>query len=38
MKAIVVSEKGGPEKLVLREVDDPSPGPTAAACTRWTSR
>ena len=27
MKAIVVSEKGGPEKLVLREVDDPSPGP-----------
>ena len=26
MKAIVVSEKGGPEKLVLREVDDPSPG------------
>lgn len=26
MKAIVVSEKGGPEKLVLREVSDPSPG------------
>lgn len=26
MKAIVVSEKGGPEKLVLRDVDDPSPG------------
>lgn len=26
VKAIVVSEKGGPEKLVLREVDDPSPG------------
>jgi NADPH2:quinone reductase len=27
VKAIVVSEKGGPEKLVLREVDDPRPGP-----------
>lgn len=27
MKAIVVSEKGGPENLVLRDVDDPSPGP-----------
>lgn len=27
VKAIVVSEKGGPEKLVIREVDDPSPGP-----------
>lgn len=26
VKAIVVSEKGGPEKLVLRDVDDPSPG------------
>lgn len=27
VKAIVVSEKGGPENLVLRDVDDPSPGP-----------
>lgn len=27
MKAIVVSEKGGPEKLVLRDVSDPGPGP-----------
>ena len=26
MKAIVVSEKGGPENLVLQEVADPSPG------------
>lgn len=26
MKAIVVSEKGGPEKLVLEKVDDPTPG------------
>lgn len=28
MKAIVVAEKGGPEKLVLQEVVDPTPGPT----------
>ena len=27
MKAIVVAEKGGPEKLVLEEVVDPTPGP-----------
>lgn len=27
VKAIVVSEKGGPEKLVLTDVDDPMPGP-----------
>lgn len=27
MKAIVVSEKGGPEKLELTQVEDPSPGP-----------
>lgn len=27
MKAIVVSEKGGPDQLVLAEVPDPSPGP-----------
>lgn len=27
VKAIVVSEKGGPEKLVMADVDDPTPGP-----------
>lgn len=27
MKAIVVSEKGGPEQLILQEVEDPAPGP-----------
>ncbi len=27
MKAIVVSEKGGPDQLVLEEVPDPQPGP-----------
>lgn len=27
VKAIVVSEKGGPEQLVYQEVEDPAPGP-----------
>lgn len=30
MKAVVVSEFGGPEKLVLKEVADPQPGPGQA--------